>query len=156
MLDAPCGDFHWLTQVSLDLDRYIGMDIVPEVINHAQKNASDKIHFICGDIVRSDLPKVDLIFCRDCLVHFSYEQIFRCLDNFRRSGSTYLLTTTFPGQVGRHRNIVTGMWRPLDLQLPPFNFPTPLCVLQEDVPATELFASNKCLGLWRLSELLKR
>jgi hypothetical protein len=155
LLDAPCGDFNWMAHVLLDVERYIGMDIVPELIDHAQNYASDKFHFICGDIITSDLPRVDLILCRDCLVHLSYNQIFACLANFRRSGSTYLLTTTFPGQVRRHWNIMTGMWRPLDLQLPPFSFPMPLCLLQEDVPETELFASNKCLGLWKLSELPK-
>jgi SAM-dependent methyltransferase len=153
MLDAPCGDFHWMAHVPLQLDRYIGMDIVPELIDKAQKYSSHKVQFRVGDIVRSDLPKADLILCRDCLVHLSYKDIFECLHNFRRSGSTYLLTTTFPGQVRRHWNIATGMWRPIDLERPPFNFPKPLRLVQDDVPENEIFASNKCLGLWKLSEL---
>ena len=102
------------------------MDIVPELIDKAQKYSSHQVQFRVGDIVRSDLPKADLILCRDCLVHLSYKDIFECLHNFRRSGSTYLLTTTFPGQVRRHWNIATGMWRPIDLERPPFNFPKPL------------------------------
>lgn len=30
MLDAPCGDCYWLGHIDLDLDRYLGIDIVPE------------------------------------------------------------------------------------------------------------------------------
>src|SRR5258705_1028102 len=32
MLDAPCGDFFWMKELALDVDSYIGADIVPELI----------------------------------------------------------------------------------------------------------------------------
>ena len=32
LLDLPCGDFNWMKSVDLDIDRYIGGDIVPEII----------------------------------------------------------------------------------------------------------------------------
>src|SRR5688572_15166107 len=31
LLDAPCGDFHWMQHVVPHLDRYVGVDIVPEL-----------------------------------------------------------------------------------------------------------------------------
>src|SRR5260370_42382591 len=32
LLDAPCGEFKWLNEVRLSLDRYVGADVVPELI----------------------------------------------------------------------------------------------------------------------------
>src|SRR5258708_39545205 len=28
MIDAPCGDFYWMQDVDLPLDRYVGIDVV--------------------------------------------------------------------------------------------------------------------------------
>jgi len=153
VLDAPCGDFYWMSRLSLDVDSYIGMDIVPELIRENQrKYETGTFHFIHADITRDELPRVDLIICRDCMVHFSYEDIFRCLCNFKKSGSTYLLATTYPGLLKRNWNIVTGMWRPLDLQLPPFNFPGPIKLIEEEcAEATDY--KEKSLALWRIENL---
>ena len=86
---------------------------------------SGTLTFLNVDVTSDDLPEADVVLCRDCLVHLSSTDIFAALRNFRRSGSTYLLTTTYPGLLSHNRNIVTGMWRPVDLQLPPFGFPAP-------------------------------
>ena len=61
------------------------------------------------DITRDRLPRVDLILCRDVLPHLSFADIARAVDNFKRSGATWLLTNTF---VDRPRNddIPTGAW----------------------------------------------
>jgi SAM-dependent methyltransferase len=155
VLDAPCGDFHWMAHVSLGVDSYIGVDIVPEVISqNKQKYETKNVRFFRADITRDELPQTALILCRDCMVHLSYKDIFLCLHNFRKSGSTYILATTYPGQVRRNWNIVTGMWRPLDLQLPPFNFPEPLQLLRDGSGSKSLFDRNKYLGLWKIEELL--
>jgi len=153
MLDAPCGDFHWMAHVALDLSRYIGVDIVTSMIDdNARKYSSGKVHFLKADIRSDDLPTADLIFCRDCLPHLSYSDIFRCLRNFKKSGAKYLLTSTYPGVVRRHWNIVSGMYRPIDLRLPPFNFPESMLVLQDGTEG-DMFTSHKRLGLWRMSDL---
>jgi hypothetical protein len=53
------------------------------------------------DLTRDPLPKVDLVLCRDCLVHLSFDDIYESLDNLRRSGSMLLLTTTLAeGRIG--------------------------------------------------------
>ena len=41
-----------------------------------------------------------------------------------RSGIPYLLTTTFPGAAA-NEEIVTGDWRVLNLEAPPFGLPPP-------------------------------
>lgn len=51
--------------------------------------------FIVLDITDDEISTVDLILCRDCLVHFSFREISSALENIKTSGSTYVLTTTF-------------------------------------------------------------
>ncbi|RWI30042.1 MAG: class I SAM-dependent methyltransferase [Mesorhizobium sp.] len=151
LLDAPCGDFHWMSQIDLNLEVYYGVDIVEPIISINRRNhQADNVRFSCLDITRDPLPKVDLILCRDCMVHMSNADIMLTLENFKRSGAQYLLATTYPGTVSRNRTIVSGMWRYLDLQRPPFNFPPPLRLVDEH---TKEAYQSKCLGLWRLQDI---
>src|SRR5438128_4830907 len=73
LLDAGCGDFNWMKEISFPVERYIGIDIVPELVSHNGQRYSDaKRSFIHGDVARDKLPRADVILCRDCLVHFSF------------------------------------------------------------------------------------
>jgi SAM-dependent methyltransferase len=150
VLDAACGDYYWMKEVNLDVDHYVGVDIVPEMIARNQAMyGSDKVSFMCADIKNDVLPKVDLIICRDVLVHLSFKDGKRAIDNFRRSGSKYLLTTSYPGLLTRNRNIFTGMWRPIDLRLPPYSFPPEIAMLNEKTTEAADY-TQKSLGLWAL------
>jgi len=73
------------------------------------------------DITRDPLPRGDMVFCRDCLLHLSIADIFRFLHNFVESGSTYLMTTTHrnDGEFA-NRDIVSGYVRLIDLFAEPF------------------------------------
>lgn len=150
MLDAPCGDFHWMQHVAFGA-AYIGADIVPAIIDRNVKlYASDKRRFIMSDMVRDKLPHTELIFCRDGLVHLSFEDGLRAIGNFKRSGGTYLLATTFL-EPRPNVDTPTGLfWRPLNMSLAPFDFPEPLELIHE--PAPEPY-EDKSMGLWRLADL---
>jgi hypothetical protein len=153
VLDVPCGDFYWMKLVQLDAD-YVGGDIVDELIADNQKKyGAQSRRFINLDLLQDELPKVDLILCRDCLVHFSYRNIFRALRNIKSSGSKYLLTTTYVDQA-KNADIPTGAWRPLDLQLAPFSFPSPMRLIDEECPPGN--DHDKRLGLWRISDIPER
>lgn len=150
LLDVPCGDYYWMKLVKLDVD-YTGGDIVDEMIRINQEQFGDDRHrFISLDLLRDVLPRADLVLCRDCLVHFSYQHAFQALKNIKGSGSTYLLTTTF---VAREKNedITTGAWRPVNLQLPPFNFPPPITLIDEKCPLPRY--PDKRLGLWKTADI---
>jgi SAM-dependent methyltransferase len=151
VLDIPCGDFNWMKHVDLGVE-YIGADIVRELIASNQIYATGTRSFVHLDLLTSDLPRVDLILCRDCLVHFAFEDVKLAVANMKRSGSTYLLTTTFTGRMA-NAVIVTGEWTPRNLELEPLSFPKPLSVINEK--CTEFFPrfTDKSLGLWRLSDL---
>lgn len=152
-LDISCGDFNWMKEVELCVDSYIGADIVEELIErNNQKFADRNRNFIRLDITKDDLPEVDIIFCRDCLVHLSFGEILRAIENFRKSNSKYLLTTTFTNQQ-RNINMITGGWRPLNLQRPPFDFPEPIHIINENCTIRSGKYSDKSLGLWRIVDI---
>ena len=155
LLDIPCGDFHWMNQVISDGIDYIGADIVDELIqNNKRKYERRNVSFRSLDIIEDELPRVDLVFCRDCLVHLSFKQIFSTFHTICNSGSMYLLTTTFPLRK-RNRDVFTGQWRPVNLQIPPFNFPEPILIINEACPEAEGAYSDKSLGLWRIDAIQK-
>jgi len=153
MLDAPCGDFNWLSKTELPLERYIGVDVVPALVAQNEKLYGDEQkQFLVRDITRAKLPTVDVILCRDCFIHFSYQHIAAAVKNFKRSKSKYLLTNTHVRWSQNH-DIRTGAFRPVNLQLPPFNFPPPLTLISEKDPEQEARYFGKSLGLWNLADL---
>jgi hypothetical protein len=153
LLDLPCGDFNWMRHVGFGVDDYIGGDIVPQLIeNNRQLYAAPHRRFMVIDLLHQLLPRVDLILCRDCLVHFSFAEITTALKNFKRSGSSYLLTTMFTSRI-INTDIATGDWRTLNFQLPPFSFPPPLRVIVEKCSENGGQYGDKSLGLWRLGDL---
>ncbi len=150
LLDIPCGDFYWMRLVDLNVD-YVGADVVDELIRQNQRAYSNhRRKFIQRDLLQDPLPTADLVLCRDCLVHFSNQDVVRALANIRRSGATWLLATTF---VDRERNqdIPTGKWRAVNLQRTPFDLPEPLELFDEAHPSVDF--SDKHLGLWRVADL---
>ncbi len=153
MLDVPCGDFHWMRHVDLSGVDYVGGDIVAELVErNAAQYAAGNVSFRKLNLLEDELPKVDLVFCRDCLVHLSFEHVFAALNRICASGSTYLLTTTF---VDRKKNvdIATGNWRTLNVQVAPFEFPEPLLLVNEKCTEDGGQFRDKSLGLWRVSDL---
>jgi SAM-dependent methyltransferase len=148
LLDAACGDFNWMQRVDLGQVKYVGVDVVPELIKQNRlKYEAARRTFVVLDITRAKLPQSDVILCRDCFIHLSFRDIQVALDNFERSGSFFLLATTHI-DVRENTDVESGGWRPVNLCLPPFSFPAPLRLITEDA---EL---GKCLGLWQLKDLL--
>jgi hypothetical protein len=152
LVDAPCGDFNWAAPLADAVPRYIGVDVVPELIAANQRYASDRRQFLCLDMTTELLPPADAILCRDGLVHLCIDDIFATLANFRRSGARFLLTTTFIGDRG-NVDIETGGWRPLNLEREPFSFPPPAASIDERCHHTGGVYSDKRLALWRIEDL---
>jgi hypothetical protein len=153
LLDIPCGDFHWMSRIDLRGIDYRGADVVEGLVaqNRAVFGAPGR-SFVVLDLLRDPLPRVDLVICRDCLVHFSFEDCRRALAAIVASGSTYLLTTTFPGHPS-NRDIPTGHWRTLSLERPPLGLPPPLEAIAEGCTEAEGAYRDKSLALWRVADL---
>lgn len=160
MLDVPCGDFAWMRHVDLKGVAYTGADIVPHLVARNQEQFGTESadteagsrRFLELDLTADALPAVDLVFCRDCLVHLSFTNIWKAIANLRRSGSMWLLTTTFPAHP-ENEDIEDGDWRLLNLELAPFHFPPPVTLLNEGCTEQEGKYGDKSLGLWRIADL---
>jgi hypothetical protein len=154
LLDAPCGDFHWFSRADILVEKYIGIDIVDDLITlNRQKYANPQRDFLCMNIVTDTLPQADLILSRDCLVHLSNAQALAVIRNFKRSGATFMLTTTFIDRSENRDLAGKQTWRPLNLMLPPFNLCAPLRVINENCTEEDGAYRDKCLGLWELSHI---
>jgi SAM-dependent methyltransferase len=153
LLDLPCGDFSWMATIDLPVERYIGADLLPELIAPLRQRYDDaRRQFTVLDLTRDPLPAAELLLCRDCLVHLSLDDIRRALRNVARSPIAWLLTTTFPDGA-ENEDIVTGDWRVLDLERPPFSFPPPIRLLNEGCTEGGGRFTDKSLGLWWVGEL---
>ncbi|MCL2844566.1 MAG: hypothetical protein FWE23_03820 [Chitinivibrionia bacterium] len=105
---------------------YIGGDIVEKIVeNNNELYGNESISFKVLDITEDDLPKVDMILCRDCLCHLSNENVLKALRNFKKSGAKYLLATSYP-LTSQNWDINNGDFRPINLLIEPFNLPHPI------------------------------
>jgi hypothetical protein len=154
LLDLPCGDFGWMSRVDLDGITYTGADIVADLVakNVVLYGETPQRRFLRLDLTRDALPRADVVLCRDCLVHLSAASIAASFANLRRSGSTWLLTTTFL-ELQANRAIADGDWRPLNLEHPPFSLPAPHRVIVEGCTEEGGAYRDKALGLWRIADL---
>lgn len=146
LLDLPCGDFNWMRLMNLSNVSYMGADIVSELIHiNKVKYESSSIGFMNFDAVNNVPHAYTMIMCRDMLPHLSNFDVAKVLENFQRSGSHWLLTTSFM-HVQQNRDIVTGSWRPINLTLPPFNLVPRKVLIEQNAGAYQ----DKAMILVRL------
>lgn len=159
LLDVPCGDFNWMRHALPDFLDYTGGDIVSELVSENQRQfANERIRFQSLDLLQSTLGAYDLIFCRDCLVHLSNQDVLNALTRMVNSGSRYLALTTFnqriPERGSSQQDISTGDWRPINLEAAPFNLPKPLILFNEGCTQDSGKFADKCIGVWKVKDLL--
>ena len=150
---TPCGDFYWMKEHDFKNLNYVKTDIVSDLIKKNNYHFRTKnISFKTLDIINDDLPYADLLFCRDCLVHLSLNDIFKALRNIKRTKFKYLITTNF---LKRDSNvdIATGSWRTINLCKPPFNFPKPIENIYENCTEGANKFSDKVLSIWDFKDI---
>lgn len=131
--------------------RYIGAVIVEVVVRHNQERyAAPNRSLIRIDLTLDALPEADMVLCRDCLFHLSFDHAGKALKNIKQCGARYPLVTTNP-TLEKNSDIVSGEWRRLDLQAAPFSLPKPLLLINENSPHPG--NEDKHLGLWKISDL---
>ena len=150
ILDAPCGDYNWFRLIPRKKNIfYLGADIVEPLIKKNQNlYKNENTDFVKLDITEDSLPDADLWICRDCLLHFSNKDIIKTIDNFARSNIRYILTSTYT-ESDKNKNIPTGKFRFLNLNLPPFSFCEPLLFIDDWTKGHPV----KKLGLWEKNTL---
>ena len=154
LLDAPCGDSHWIASLAGQLNLYLGLDIVADLIaDNIRRYADRNMYFQVGDILTTPLPQTDAILCRDCLVHLNDASILQALHNFQASGAQYLLSTSFPQRSNRTIEQEGYQWQPLNLQAAPFHLGEPLAVIEEYPRDFSFEFRDKALLVWDLASL---
>jgi hypothetical protein len=122
IFDIGCGEFGFMniTLKNLKLN-YIGGDLVNNILNKNRMNFPG-YKFIKFDILKDNVPKVELLHIRDCLFHFSFSDIVKALNNFCNSDSKYILLTSHNSLMLKNYDITTGDFRYLDFNKKPFYF----------------------------------
>jgi hypothetical protein len=143
LVDAGCGDFHWMARVKLGGMRYIGLDLnPPKLINIPGREFREL------DITRHRLPAGDLMLCRDCLFHQPLAAAGAFLRAFVSSGTPLLLLTSHPGAANVDMP-APGGFAPRDFEAAPFGLPEPVERLR-DYPAGD---RPRFLCLWTRAQV---
>jgi len=116
------------------------------------KFSKTAVEFVTLDIVKDKIPAVDLIFCRDCLVHLKVKDAHQALRNIAGSGSKFLLTTTFTSK-STNDELGPIFFRPLNLRQEPFKLPEPIAIISEECTEDDGAFADKALGLWRIEDI---
>jgi SAM-dependent methyltransferase len=164
-LDVPCGDFNWMKEVDFGSTSYVGADIVSEIVDDNQRRyGSPSRRFMVLDLVRDPLPASDMIFVRDCFIHFSTDLIFEALANIAGSSMRYacLGHDRDHGRYPNGENValdrteggVNVEFRPLDFEIPPFSFPPPIAVIPEDEHRkADGAGGDGVMAIWETSQI---
>lgn len=133
VVDLPCGDFNWFKELQYQFERYVGYDIVTDLVNRNQAlYGSPDRKFVQTDLTKGDISTADIAVCRDFLIHISNEDIFAFFNNLRRSTVPGILTSHYRNCV--NTDIPTGnRYRPIDFTQPPFSFPEPVALIPENI-----------------------
>lgn len=146
-IDIPCGEVQWIYEIKPFIQEYIGVDLEEKILQkNREKYGASNIRFQNLDLSKDPLPTADLIFCHDALNILPQNEILASLLLFKKSGAKYLLLTTHPDKEKNQKG-KKGIYRPIHWQLPPYNLPKPLLIIND--PTQE----NKKLALWRIEDL---
>jgi hypothetical protein len=147
VVDLGCGDFQIgrLLHTSEHV-RYIGIDIVPALIDHNQSRFSTPyIQFKCLNIIDDQLPDADMCLVRHVFQHLSNEQISKVLAQCKKY--RYLcVTDDIPTGAGVRFNLDkphgpdTRIYdnSGVSLEYPPFSLPTQTVLEVQETPSTTL------------------
>lgn len=154
-LDAPCGDWNWMSAVDTSGLQYIGADIAQSVIEaNKARYADNNRTFIELDITEDPLPRADMIMVRDCLFHLKWWLRWAFFENFARSEIPYLFMTMHH-QEKNLRLERNGKFKRMNPRKPPFNFEEPIEMvhetvdsLPEDLSTVENLLTVRSMGIW--------
>jgi hypothetical protein len=143
VIDLGCGDFEVGRQLISYCSEYMGIDIVPALIErHQCSGYGDHVTFRCMNIIDDPLPSGDICFLRQVLQHLSNAEITKILPKLEQYKAVFI-TEHYPSdnpQIVPNKDIVHGSGIRLYansgvyLNQPPFNIPPQALELVLEVP----------------------
>ncbi len=135
VVDLGCGDGNVARQVRWGDVHYTGVEVVPHVVDELRERfGSEKMQFVCADLVSDSLPDADLAICKDVMQHWSNGSVKAFLPRllkYRFALVTNDVRKTASAGVGRvlrkrrgrppNSDIEDGQSRPLRLRDAPFS-----------------------------------
>lgn len=157
MLDAPCGDASWMSQVEFPPGfDYLGAEIHPDMVE--RNNSIYSRNFVTLDITDDLLPDKELIFVRDCLFHLNDELKLKFFLNLLRTDFRFLLTSTHPRHPENEDLGTFGnFFKPVNFNLSPWFFPEPLDSIIDYDESDPRFGHHpyRTMALWSKEQVLR-
>ncbi len=125
VVEVGCGDWQVSGLVDWQGVRYVGVDVLDELVRKNRDNAPLGFEFIVADARTTALPTADLLVMKDVLQHWPVADIRQFLDT-NRSRYRYLLLTNDIASVHcptelLNSEVELGAWRTVDLERSPFS-----------------------------------
>ncbi len=126
--DLGCGDFNVGKQLVAHTKKYLGVDIVPKLIDRNQSTfKAYNLEFLCLDIAEDEWPAADCVLLRQVLQHLSNAEVQRIVSKL--ANYPYVIVTEHLPQGGftPNKDILSGqgirlkVQSGIDLLAPPFN-----------------------------------
>jgi SAM-dependent methyltransferase len=135
VIDVGCGDWEFSQLIDWGNIQYTGYDIVSFVIEKNRKRfEKSTISFEHKNAIETDLPKADLLICKEVLQHLSNKDIKQFLNQIHKFKYCLITNDVNPSTLSSdNRDIENGDYRHLDLTKAPF-FINGIPVLTYQVP----------------------
>ena len=126
--DLGCGDFNVGKHLVQHTKKYVGVDIVPDLIARNQATFKEEnLEFLCLDIAVDDWPVADVVLLRNVLQHLSNAEV-ECIVQKLADYQYVIVTEHLPnGSFTPNKDIISGqgirlkVQSGIDLLAPPFN-----------------------------------
>ncbi len=107
--DLGCGDFNIGRQLVPHTKKYIGVDIVEDLIKYnKEKFIADKLEFHCLDIATTTLPSGDCAILRQVLQHLSNADVLRVVHKLPQFKYVILTEHIPQGDFIPNKDILSG------------------------------------------------
>jgi SAM-dependent methyltransferase len=114
VLDVGCGDWQFSGAVDWKGARYVGLDIVPELIERNRAHFPG-VEFVVGDGRQLEAyAGFDLVLIKDVLQHWSTKNVLAFLKQPAFASFKHVLLTNCDFDQRENQDIRDGDWRPLN------------------------------------------
>ena len=125
VFDCSCGDWNWMKTIKDELPNYVGNDVVEELIDLNNRTfGSDKIKFICGDMLSSLKGyrdnELDLVICRHTLEHLPTDYSLDVISEIKKKSKYAIITSTNTVKSNLGINMDGVVSRGLNMDLEPY------------------------------------